>query len=321
MTDGTQKCRVQGCSSQATPDSDLCFKHISNGFQPSAPVGGERTKGAQRTAEGGLDTRRAPSPLASGDSAASARSNADEVLLAMPHSVSPVPPSSEPPRSSEGERTPAERALAKLGWTTRITTNPDPTQALHHYAFRADEVEAIRAALSGPRVAPEAGASEQTLFCVWCGANIPYTADAGQQDVALKVLRDHSATCLEHPAVKALAALPVEREPSKAEAWMCVHKTDPNWQPIVTIGAMDPREVHDSGPRFEYFPLYRHPAPVGSGEVTDEMVERAASAMAKRYAAKMGSAKFSHQEMDNITESYRGEAGNILRAALTGADQ
>jgi hypothetical protein len=44
----------------------------------------------------------------------------------------------------------------------------------------------------------------QTLFCVWCGANLPWNPANGE---AIEILREHSATCAEHPAVKQLAAL------------------------------------------------------------------------------------------------------------------
>jgi hypothetical protein len=42
-------------------------------------------------------------------------------------------------------------------------------------------------------------------------------------------------------------------------AWVMVHKSGMH-KPSVFLGSMDPREVHDSGDEFEYFPLFKKPA-------------------------------------------------------------
>jgi len=75
-----------------------------------------------------------------------------------------------------------------------------------------------------PPAPREAVGEARELFCVWCFAHVPYTdGDADKQTAALGAMREHSATCPEHPAVKALAAVRAARQPEgEPVAWAVV---------------------------------------------------------------------------------------------------
>jgi hypothetical protein len=64
-------------------------------------------------------------------------------------------------------------------------------------------VVVIRALLYHPDAQlPDTG--PRHLFCVWCGGFTPYDP-ADPDERATKLMREHSATCPEHPAVQQLA--------------------------------------------------------------------------------------------------------------------
>lgn len=47
----------------------------------------------------------------------------------------------------------------------------------------------------------------RSIFCVWCGAYVEFDGQPGDEIAAKSAIREHSATCPEHPAVKELVAL------------------------------------------------------------------------------------------------------------------
>lgn len=70
-----------------------------------------------------------------------------------------------------------------------------------------------------PTPAASAGPERQFSRCVWCAAEVEWFASDDREAAEAK-LREHSATCPEHPAVKELAALrSLPREGEAAVAW------------------------------------------------------------------------------------------------------